>query len=577
MRNGISALLVVLSGTLFAFVSPHAEWPWLWPFTFPPLFLALALQLHSARGVRRIVWRTFLCSWITGMVMVAFSGSWIAHSAHVFGGLPLPLAWLVSAGGYGSWIGLELFLFLGLPFAWSWRAPVRMLWFLPLWATCGQLYLPRFLYFYTYGQLLSAHPTLTQSADLFGSGGLNLLFLPTQLLIYGAIRSIWVPQEIPKRAWLYASACVAALCLAAWGYGSLRIAQIDRAQSSEPMLDVVGMQPNFSLARLASNPALAPAGRELSLHTLLADSAIALESLAQQADRIQGVPPASWNNPPVRSPTRLLVWPESVFPYAYFEFPQLQERIGEFARRHQTHIVFSTWERRLRKQNSSAPIRSVPYSGTQRPYSQQPGQLVFHGTAVHIGADGTLQGRYRKIALFPYGEYVPLGDWLPIYRRLLLHYIPQISQFEPGREAVVFDLPHAPALAPLLCYDVTQRAIALDMVARGARLAVVQANLSWFGDTSIEAQFGWLTRFRAIETGTPFLLLAQGGPSWWIDPAGRPVSNKLPAFRAGVLSVRVSGAPGPSFYASYHRWIDAGYVLLLLLGLLFRSLLRKAR
>jgi apolipoprotein N-acyltransferase len=528
------------------------------------MFLALDLFLDSAVGgmPRRRRWAAVLgLTWPVGMIAGGVTGDWVVNTAHVFGGMPLPLAWAVAWLGYGTLIGLELFVGVGLPFALAHGRPWLQLVLVALWPTVFQVYAPRFL-FWTFGQLMHPVPALTQAADIAGSAGLNLWLLPLQWLIFALLRSvrsgtlprttvprITVPRTalprptVPRPALLRLAAGLAAAFALSGAYGVWRMGDLEARQARGAAVQLVGIQPNFSLKSLASNPDLSPSDREQGLAALVGDSNDALT----RGGVVPGIPV-------------VVLWPESVYPASYFDAVQARATVEAWARTLGVHLVLASVDTR-------AAVRR-PGDGRRRVY----------GAAIHVPPAGGAPEVYHKLTLIPFGETVPLGDVFPWWRDALLAAVRNMSDFEPGRAHTVFEIAPGVKLAPLICFDATSAGPTLGMAAGGANVGVVLANLAWFGRTSASAQFEWYVRARAIENRIPFLLLSQNGESVLLDARGESASPRLGQFEVGALSLEVHAGPGGSFFGRHAPWIHAGYALALLAALvvLTRRVARNA-
>jgi len=519
--------LVVASGALLGLAMPGWNAPWAWSVAFVPLFLAWDLILRQpGRGVRQRWGWVLGGAWGVGVVAAALSGDWVVNTAHVYGALPLPLAHGVSLLGLGSLFGLEAFVFLGVPFVLGWRRPGWGLLLMVAWAVALQALVPRF-FFWTYGQIVYPVSALVQAADLVGSSGLNALVLPLHLVLAAWLRELLVPGALPRRRLAAATAGVAVLLAAAAGYGQWRLAQVAAAEAAGRPVRLVGIQPNFTLRHLASNPDLAHSVREANLAALLADSERALAA-----------------PPPGEEAPRVVLWPESAYPRAYFYDPGLRRVVEEWVRAQGVQVVLATVD------FAFAP-------GERRPRAA-------YGASVHLRPGGEPPGLYRKMVLIPFGETIPFGSWFPWYRRWLKAWIPQISEFEAGREFTVFPLAPGVRLAPLICFDAVQPWVTRGMARAGANLGVVQANLAWFGRTRIADIFGTFVRFRAVENRMPILLLSQNGRSVLFDAAGEAASRRTGQFTAEALSVLVrvpATSPGftPSFYTAHGRALHGTY------------------
>jgi apolipoprotein N-acyltransferase len=328
---------------------------------------------------------------------------------------------------------------------------------------------------------------------------------------------------LPRRDLIWGSGIALALVAAAGVYGVLRMDAVQAAARGAPDVRIVAIQPNFSLKRLASNPALSPSDREQSLGALLRDSERALRE-----------------GGPSQVPT-VVVWPESVYPTAYFLNEPVRELVERWVRSRGIHLVLASVD--VRRTPDTASGRSV------------------YGISVHVPPDGGEPRVYRKIFLMPWGEYIPFGDWFPFYRRLLKAWIPQIGEFQAGTEHTVFPVSEDVRLAPMICYDATQVDIAQGMTANGANLALVLANLAWFGEGTASNQFEHVIRFRAIENRQPLLFISQNGRTLIFDANGDPGERILPAFQSGALVADLKLPNTRSLFTAYGGAVNVLFVL----------------
>ncbi len=137
---------------------------------------------------------------------------------------------------------------------------------------------------------------------------------------------------------------------------------------------------------------------------------------------------------------------------------------------------------------------------------------VITNSAFAVAPDGTVTGRYDKIALVPFGEYVPLA------RALGISAIVPIGEITAGRRTA----PIGPVGAgALICYDGIFPAISRAHVLHGARLLVNMTNDGWYGASSGPYQHRDAYVLRAIETDRWLPRATNTGISTIIDPRGR--------------------------------------------------------
>jgi apolipoprotein N-acyltransferase len=533
-------ILVAMSGLLLGLAAPARTVAFAWPFIFAPMFIALDLALRSSSGTGSSStgsrggasgWRRWLrvlgCTVPVGILMGGVSGDWVEQTAYVFGGLPKALAYATAWLGYGGLLGMEVFLFIGVPFAWAHRHPRWQLALLALWPAVLQALIPRFI-FWSYGQMMFPLPQLVQVADVVGSVGLNFWLLPLHWLMYALVRNQYDAGWLPRRDLkLLAGALLLAFGLS-YAYGAWRLAEVAAQQAQGPRVQLVGIQPNFSLMGLASNPQRTPNERGQSLQALVSDSNKALLG----GGLVPGVPV-------------VVLWPESVYPVPYFDYVQPRDAVEQWARNLGVHLVLASIDTR----------QPVLRPGDNRPR--------IYGAAIHVAPAAKDPAVYHKLTPIPFGETVPLGDVFPWWRDLYLRLISNTSDFERGRDYTVFEIAPGVRIAPLICFDALDDGPALGMSANGATVGVVLANLAWFGPSSVSRQMKRFVSFRAIENRIPILQLSQNGESVLIDATGQPASRMLGQYEVGALSLEVHAGPGRSVFSRFAPWIHGAYALAL--------------
>ncbi len=197
------------------------------------------------------------------------------------------------------------------------------------------------------------------------------------------------------------------------------------------------------------------------------------------------------------------------------------------------------------------------------------------GAAVRIGNDGYAnaavvlnrkgpQGSYAKSHLVPFGEYVPPGfDWFFNWVQ-----IPMADFGAGAKQQKPLDVAHL-KVALNVCYeDLFGEEIIRQLPE--ATLLVNLSNTAWFGHSLAQPQHLQIARMRAIETGRPMLRATNTGMTAAIEADGR-VSEVLPAFAEGVLTVSVQGYNGATPYVR----IGNGGVLLLAALAVIPALLRR--
>src|SRR3989442_6387774 len=142
-----------------------------------------------------------------------------------------------------------------------------------------------------------------------------------------------------------------------------------------------------------------------------------------------------------------------------------------------------------------------------------------YNTAFFLTERG-IAGRYDKIHLVPFGEYVPLSGVIGFVRG----WAEFIAELEPGARAVVFPGPPAP-FGIVICYEGIFPDLFREFVNNGARVMVDMTNDRSFGRTSGPEQHLTMYPFRAVEHRIAVVRAANTGVSAFIAPSGQIVGN----------------------------------------------------
>ena len=236
-----------------------------------------------------------------------------------------------------------------------------------------------------------------------------------------------------------------------------------------------------------------------------------------------------------------VIWPETAVPYFLSRQPDLRRRLAR-----------------------AAPAGGALLTGAPR-MSEQGGRRVFHNSLLALGPDGATLGSYDKVHLVPFGEYVPLRQYLPL---------PKLTQgasdFTPGDGHGALAIDGLPPFSVLICYEAI---FPQEVVKPGTRPAWLLnvTNDAWFGVSSGPHQHLASARLRAIEQGLPLVRAANTGISVIVDPWGRTL-ERLNLQRVGILD-----GPLPQAIAGgtpYARFGDLPALLLtfgvLAIGLILR-------
>jgi len=192
-------------------------------------------------------------------------------------------------------------------------------------------------------------------------------------------------------------------------------------------------------------------------------------------------------------------------------------------------------------------------------------------SAYAITPQGEVTGRYDKVHLVPFGEYVPWRKWLPLLR----NYRVRETDVSRGTEHRLLRLDGL-AVGPMICFESVFPYISRREADRGAQALVIITNDAWFLRTAAAAQHLQIGRFRAIEQGLYVARAAATGTSCFFDPLGR-VTASLPLMKRGVIVADIRPRAADTLYRRIGPAFPAVCVVGLFCWLLAALLLRRRR
>jgi apolipoprotein N-acyltransferase len=236
-----------------------------------------------------------------------------------------------------------------------------------------------------------------------------------------------------------------------------------------------------------------------------------------------GAPSGEIVCPPYPTHPDLVAWPESPAPFME-EDPRFQHAMGAIARQTQAPLVVG---------NLGADFVA--------------GEQTWHdyNSALIVGVDGARVGRYDKIHLVPFGEYVPFQRLLFFARKLT----GRVSRFTPGSERKVFRL-NGHRYGVFICYEAVFADEVREFSELGAEVLVNISDDGWYGDTSAPWQHLNMARMRAIENRRWILRDTNNGVTAAIDPYGR-VRQSIPRHQVDALPAAYGFSDEVTFYSAH--------------------------
>jgi len=224
----------------------------------------------------------------------------------------------------------------------------------------------------------------------------------------------------------------------------------------------------------------------------------------------------------------VIVWPESPAPFDESD-PRFESALASIAQSAHAAVIVGNigWTR-----------------------DAQTEEWNYFNSALVVGSDGARVGRYDKIHLVPFGEYIPFANLLRFAHKLT----GRVSRFSRGDGAKVFRLATtkdgAHRFGVFICYE----SVFADEVRHFAQLgAEVLVNISddgWYGDTSAPWQHLNMARMRAVENRRWLLRDTNNGITAVIDPYGI-VRESIPRHQEDALPAQFAFRDDVTFYTAH--------------------------
>ena len=225
----------------------------------------------------------------------------------------------------------------------------------------------------------------------------------------------------------------------------------------------------------------------------------------------------------------LIVWPESPAPF-FEEDKAFRTGMSAVARAAGSPVIVDD-------------IATAPSSdpGNKAGYAPR-------NSASFVAPDGSFVGRYDKMHLVPFGEYVPFKRLFFFAGSLLA----EAGTFEPGADRAVFQAA-GHRYGTFICYESIFADEVRQFVAGGAEVLVNISNDGWYGDSSAPWQHLNMARMRAIENDRWVLRATNTGVTAAIDPRGRVVAA-APRHIRTAIQVPFAYRRDLTFYTRHGDW-----------------------
>jgi apolipoprotein N-acyltransferase len=235
----------------------------------------------------------------------------------------------------------------------------------------------------------------------------------------------------------------------------------------------------------------------------------------------------------------ILIWPEAAFPFFLTREPDALAQIAALL----------------------SPGTELVTGAVRAAEPSPSGHLRAYNSIYVIEPNGSIRGIYDKLHLVPFGEYLPFQT---LMEKLGLQQLTKVTGgFISGERRRAMDIPGAPKMLPLICYEAIFPESAVPRDERPGWIVNV-TNDGWFGISTGPYQHFQQARVLAIAEGLPMVRAANTGISGVIDPLGR-VLRSLPLGAESVLDAQLPQAIAPTPYV---RFGDYALILFMVVSLL---------
>jgi apolipoprotein N-acyltransferase len=381
------------------------------------------------------------------------------------------------------------------------------------------------------------NPLLTRLAPLTGAYGLSF--------VIAAVNALWLMRvSIRERRHTRTALTAAGVAVVLACVISVRQVRVHREVGVRGIATLV--QENLEVGAPATAAGAVPTQSEMlqsfSALSLFPPMVNACDGIPEVASTHCGQPAAGTRgrNSALVLPTNLVVWPEA--PNNFLESDnEFRRSISQLARVARAPVI-------------AGNISVTPDRTDTRGY-------LMHNSAEFVAPDGSIAGRYDKMHLVPFGEYVPFKN-LFFFAGSLLQ---DVGVFDPGKERTMFTA-GGHTYGTFICYESVFGDEIREYARRGAEVLVNISDDGWYGDTSAAWEHLNQVRMRAIENHRWILRATNTGVTAVINPYGR-VTTAVPRHIRTSLRAGFGYERDITFYAAHGDVFAWLCVLVTLAGL----------
>lgn len=335
---------------------------------------------------------------------------------------------------------------------------------------------------------------ILQMADLGG------VFLLSWFMVFPAamLALIWI-QRFNLSTVMWGGGLVLGSMLVAVGYGTWRIDVLSQGQEAPT---ATPLKVGLVQGNVAQVNKWDPKYREVGLTQYL---------------RLSGE---------INEPVDLVIWPETAIAFFLQASSEGQKRL----------IVLS--------QRLGVPI----LTGAPVADKDKNGQWLYYNSVLLLDETGTMNRRYDKHHLVPFGEFIPFRSIMPTFIKKLTY---GTEDFSRGSGPIPLPWERG-AIGVLICYEAIFPHEVAQLGRASARWLVNVTNDAWFGE-SAKPQHLAMAQMRGVENRLPMIRVANTGISAAFDQMGHELGRIAPNV-AGSIVIKVPPGVGQSFFQKTEPW-----------------------
>jgi len=256
----------------------------------------------------------------------------------------------------------------------------------------------------------------------------------------------------------------------------------------------------------------------------------------------------------------LVIWPETALPF-YYGFDRL---------------LSNQVDKHIRSSKTNFLIGSPAFKSSEK-------EMKFYNRAYMLNRFSIVTGTYDKNHLVPFGEYVPLGNYLTFLGKITA----QAGNFSIGDKTfkplqfnihdqnVKRNLKVTHKTGVLICFEILFPSIASKFVKNGADILTTITNDAWFGHTSAALQHFSIAVFRAVENHRTVARAANTGISGFIDPKGKILETSS-LFTDKTFTRQVPALNRISFYTKYGDIFAFSSIVAICMAFMLKGIRKKS-